>query len=152
MLRWVVLLRQTLWIFLVGGNAGLPSPSKKPEANTQPSGFQKLSQLQWWSKITKEVFQKKPWNNNGGQQGGYNNNNGYQKKPWNNNGGGGNNGGSGYNQGGYQKKPWNNNGGQQSNYQKPSNYNGGQNNQGGFQKKPWENKQQTLNPSDMHRR
>lgn len=126
------------------GNAGLPSPSKKPEANTQQSGFQKTSYN--GGQNNQGGFQKKPWNNNGGQQGGYNNNNGYQKKPWNNNGGGGNGGGSGYNQGGYQKKPWNNNGGQQSNYQKPS-YNGGQNNQGGFQKKPWENKQQDSQPS-----
>ena len=131
---------------LLVGNAGLPSPSKKPEFNSQSAGFQKTPYQGGQS--NQGGFQKKPWNNNGnGQngQGGYNNG-GYQKKPWNNNGGGQSN------QGGYQKKPWNNNGGGNGGnggYQKPQ-YGNNQNNQGNFQKKPWENKQpDTSNNADF---
>ncbi len=128
-------------------NAGLPSPSKKPENGSYGggSGFQKKP----WNnngdgQNNQGGFQKKPWNNNGGgNQGGYNNQNGgYQKKQWGNNSGG--NGG----QAGFQKKPWNNNGGNQNGgYQKS--YGNNQNNQGGFQKKPWENKQNEKPENDF---
>ena len=77
-------------------NAGLPSPSKKPENGSYSGGG---------------GFQKKPWNNNGDGQ---NNQGGFQKKPWNNNGGNQNGGyqksygNNQNNQGGFQKKPWEN--------------------------------------------
>lgn len=113
-------------------NAGLPTPSKKPEGNFSSGNNFQRNNYQNNNNQNNGGFQKKSWQgNNGGQ------NNGYQKKPWQNNGGGQNNG--------YQKKPWqgnNNQGGgnQGNNYNRPS-YGNNQNN-GGYQKKQWSNSEQ----------
>lgn len=108
-------------------NAGLPSPSKKPE-DGQGGGnnYQRNFSNNGQGGNNQGGYQKKPWQGNNGN----NQNGGYQKKPWQ-----GNNGGN--NGGGYQKKPWQgNNGGGGNNYQR-NNYN----NQGGGYQKKWDNNQ-----------